>query len=779
MVRPNRKPLGGPGINEQDFNLNRSIEHLAELQGRDGSLKYRQMATGDPTVGMLLRVHKNPIRSANWGIPLPNDVTPIEEKAINMLNKWLFEDYTLTFDTLLGQILSFLEYGFSLFERVYVPYVFDGEKLLAPTLQQRIQTSILNIFPDRQIIQQMTFKAGLVDIPMEDLIFFTLNQQGWDLRGESLLRTSYKSYKSKSVYNEYMGIGIQRTTAGIPTMIVPKGTKPDGADYLAAEVLLKSIAFHEDAYMILPAGWDFSIEAVGFDSEKVQKAIDSLDTKMALSVLAQFVLLGQQGKGGAYALSRDQSDFFLDGLQYIVTLIEKIFHRQVLTPTVRMNFGENIDMSRIKLRGMNLNKKAGVELSEVLKNLVEGKFISSTIEDEIQLRSYLEMPALSEEDVEKRKTREDKPDPIPPTIPVPEKKNTGEDDPEEKEGGKVKPDDNTKNILKFTETNIQERKALLDRTIKEVKDFMQANLLLIKDKMLADIRNTLNRGKVEIRGLKMIEISSTKYRKSLERKLAGIANEGWNTAKKKAKTNNVKFAEDMDPLKLADKELSQYILNESQSIVDSQTENMKNKAILTASNGPVKGFSVNQTMANVEKVVDDFIKSNSVSVGSNLVVVGSNNFGANEFNKTIENQLWGYVFSAIDDGVTTDICKFYNGKTYSVNSTELSIVTPPLHPNALINGSKILTDEGEVNIEDIKIGDKVLTHENRYKEVYSVMSRFEDKHYYEIELDNGKKINITAEHPILINRKNLLMWIRADQINLSDNIVCLEDIQNA
>ena len=108
---------------------------------------------------------------------------------------------------------------------------------------------------------------------------------------------------------------------------------------------------------------------------------------------------------------------------------------------------------------------------------------------------------------------------------------------------------------------------------------------------------------------------------------------------------------------------------------------MKNKAILTASNGPVKGFSVNQTMANVEKVVDDFIKSNSVSVGGSLVVVGSSNFGMNQFNKEIEDQLWGYAFVAVDDGNTTEICQWYNGKTYSVNSTELSIVTPPLHPN--------------------------------------------------------------------------------------------------
>lgn len=678
MVRLRFKGIGDPGLNEQDFNSNRSVEHLSALQGRNGSLKYRKMATGDPTIGMLLRAHKNPIRSANWSIPMPDDIGKVEETAINFLTQWFFEDYTTTFDTLLGQILSFIEYGFSCFERVYMPYIYEGNKLLVPMLQQRLQTSIVNIFPDRQIVQQLTAKHGLVDIPMENLIFFILNQQGADMRGESMLRNCYKSWTSKSTYEEYMGIGIQRNTAGIPSMVVPKGTKVTSPDYEAAETLLRNIAFHENAYMILPQDWEFKIEESKFDTEKTQKAIDSLKTDMALSVLAQFVLLGQQGKGGAYALSRDQSDFFLDGLQYLVTLVEKVFYRHVIVPMVRMNFGDTVDVSKIKLKGLNLNKKAGVELSNVLNNLTAAHFIKGTVEDEIQLRNYLELPSLSEEDIEKRKKAEDLPSPVDPDLSKPaEKKKEGDED----EDGKVKPDAKLKKILKFAEPNIKSRNALMGRTTKEVKDFMQANLLLTKDKLLADIRNTLNRGAIEIQGLKQIEVVSTKYRKGLERKLAGIANEGWNMAKKNAKSNNVKLAEDIDPKKLADKGLAQYILNESQSVVDQQTENMKNRAILTASNGPVKGLSVNQTMANVEKVVDDFIKSNSVSVSASLVVVGSHNFGNNQFNKEIEAQLWGYVFVAVDDGATTEICRFYSGQTYSVSSAELSIVTPPLHPN--------------------------------------------------------------------------------------------------
>ena len=49
------------------------------------------------------------------------------------------------------------------------------------------------------------------------------------------------------------------------------------------------------------------------------------------------------------------------------------------------------------------------------------------------------------------------------------------------------------------------------------------------------------------------------------------------------------------------------------------------------------------------------------------------------------------------------------------------------------------------------------------------------KEYFEIELECGKKINITGEHPVLTGRS----WIRVDELLITDEIVCVEDVQNA
>lgn len=708
MPTVKRKPTGDAGLNEYAMNSNRETEYLVELQGREGSKKYRMMSKSDPQIGMLLRAHKNPIRSCQWGIPIPDDATETEKKAIGLIKCWFFKDYVLTFDTLLGQILSCLEYGFSSFERVYQTYRYEGTLYLVPRIEQRMQTSIEEILPDDGIVKQLTIGTGLAEIPLEDMVFFTLNQQGEDLRGESLLRNAYKPWKRKQVYEELMGIGIQRFAMGVPSMMVPKSTKVDSKDYIAVEQLLQNIVVHENAYMIYQEGYEFDIKKTDFNADQVQKAIDSCDTKMALSVLAQFVLLGQQGNTGAYALSRDQSDFFLDGLQHIVDLIESIIHRQIITPMIKLNFGETIDPDRIRLSGDNLNKKIGKELSEILASITPQGFVSPTVDDEIKIRKSLDLPELSEEEIETRREKQRLKDINAATgrtsMPPDSNPDSGLEDDDEDEDGSVDPQNKLKiaRALKFAEARIKNRRSYLDKNITEMQDFMRANLLLIKDKLIADIEMVLKRGQVSIQGLKAIEVSSSRYQEGLERKLGGIAQEGWDDAKANAKSAAIKFADELNPRKLPSKILSQFILNQAQSITDEQVARLKNKAILAASNGPIRGYSINQTISNVEKVVKQYIESPSISVAGSLVVVEGVNFGANQFNKEIEDKLWGYVFVAIDDDRTTEICSFYDGKTYSVDSAELTIVTPPLHPNCRSYMEPIYkTDEQPEKIDNV------------------------------------------------------------------------------
>lgn len=618
----NRKPLGDAGLNENANNLNRTVEHLIELQGRLGSIKYRQMAHGDSMIGMILRVHKNAIRSAAWDIPKPDNATDLESECIDVISDILLGKTGTKFDTLLGQILSFMEHGFSCFEQYYEPYedTESGKLFLAPCIKQRMQTSIQDIFPQYGYLRQITINKGLVEIPLEDCVFFILNQQGEDMRGESLLRNIYNDWKDKKVFEQWLGIGIQRSASGIPSMEVPAGTKINSDDYQAAEQLLQNITFHENAYMITQVGWKFTYNESKFNAQQVQSAIDSKNTSMAMSVLTQFVMLGQSGGGGSYALSRDQSDMFLDGLLYFVNLVTNIMNSEVIAPFIKLNYGDSVDPSRVCLTARNLNKKSVLDLSTTLMNLVSSKFISANVDDEIQLRKMLQLPELTDEEVEKRRELQDNPPPPPPSptnapgavpsvpapaippeyVPTQEQKN---------QAARLRG-----MTVKFSESNRTQRMNLVTKNEKEMNDFMQANLLLVKDKLLADIEGVLNRGAVQIQGLKTIEASTGKYTVGLQKKLAGIAIESYARAKGQAKANNVKLSEDQNVNDIPDPVLKQFVLNQTQSVIDQQTSTMVNRAILTASNGSLKGYATAQIISNVSKVIDAYLSQSNIGV---------------------------------------------------------------------------------------------------------------------------------------------------------------------
>jgi ATP-dependent protease ClpP protease subunit len=85
--------------------------------------------------------------------------------------------------------------------------------------------------------------------------------------------------------------------------------------------------------------------------------------------------------------------------------------------------------------------------------------------------------------------------------------------------------------------------------------------------------------------------------------------------------------------------------------------------------------------------------------------------------------------------------------------------------------TKIDTSVGKKNIKDIRIGDLVLTHKNRYKKVTDIMSQ---KYYGDMirigfgRNGNAQTMTATPEHPILVERQGVKQWIKLENILIND-----------
>jgi len=90
--------------------------------------------------------------------------------------------------------------------------------------------------------------------------------------------------------------------------------------------------------------------------------------------------------------------------------------------------------------------------------------------------------------------------------------------------------------------------------------------------------------------------------------------------------------------------------------------------------------------------------------------------------------------------------------------------------------SKVLTKEGLKKIKDIKVGELVLTHKNRYKKVLKTFQRKTDEEVVQITLsgmlnNNKRVLTVTSNHPIRIMRDNKELWVQAGELKETD-LIC-------
>jgi len=672
--------IGNSGTIDEGFEV--SAEAKPQLRGREGSLTYEKMSF-DSQIGMILNAVKTPILSADWDF-LNEGQEDTNNIHTQFCRDYFFKNYPLPFNNLLNQMLSMTEYGFSLFEQVYKIWNFNGTMYTVPELQARLQTSIEEIQPDNQIVQQRMTDGQQADIPFDVLVFFVLNQEGNDLRGTSLLRWSYWDWKRKTETEVIDTIGVRKNALGIPVMTIPKSVPPGSKDYEDVQAILNRIGRSQNPHMIKYPDYIFEWIFPNYNNAITAQKIARHNTQMAKSTLTQFLELGQGGKGGSFALGDVQSQVFLNSLQYIIDLLSTVFNRQVIKPMIDINFGEQEFYP--KLIGLNVNKGKVQQFITNYGLMLEKGAIKTNDRDEDFIRTKMEMRNLTEEDLAERAEQKEVA-PLPPE-PLEDKSKLSEK--------------STK--LKLAEKPVTEkrkqRNEFVDFNQPLLTDFMQANLTLMKDKLLADLEKILERGELAQRGLNSLELPLVnKYKEGLGKKIGYFNSSGFKQAKKDASghTTKLKLSEipDVNPKNLPDP-LKVYAKNMSSNTVDSQTTTMKVRAVFVAQNKMDKGFTVKQSISAANEQLDKFINSGNIGTTASFLINDGSNMGFMEFGKENPDIIQAYQYVAVDDSKTTDICRWLNGHIYSVGSIQLSQVRPPLHFGCRSFMDAIYADEPKV-----------------------------------------------------------------------------------
>ncbi len=682
----NFKPVGASGT--ELFSGYFTEEYLTSLRGRAGAKIFDEMRRSEPQIAMLLNAVMNPIKAGTWDFETPLDVADGEKHKAFI--EFCAKD-GIDWETHIHEALTMLVHGYSLFE-VVNNVVFDhpkfgtfnGLKGLAFRNQKTIErwnvdNETGNLVSVEQWIQGDLAKdrTALLRMSADFLLAFCLNKEGDNYEGISALRPMYGPYFRKNLYLKIAAIGLEKNAIGTPLGTIPPGGVTDDEMSKFKDVLSNFTA-HESSYLIIPNGWKVEILKSDFDAAAVKEMILLENTEMINSLVANFLALGMNGGGGAFALGSDLSDFFLAGIQNYANIICGVWNRKLIPDLIKLNFGPQVAYP--KLRATGIDDKAGKELAEVVKILTDSQAIKPDMPLEEFLRKQFKLtkadPATAREAQK------------PQSFGAP---------------------------AQFSERRIQlaeSHKKQWANDKADVKEVMQNELTALLDDYKAQIRRAWKGSTKATRPAIALNLKPklTNYRTNLREELARIANSALLGAKKetpKANKKKIKLSESIllaapkggyfDALPLNIKRIVQTAVD---TIIQAQDGDLSKIVTFQFMSTEQSTDNVDQVLADITEAAEPVIEG-STATGMSIDAAAGNAVSSVEnqarlewfFEPEVLNTLESFTF--VNQDPISEICQELDGTTWRVGDPDLDKYSPPLHHNC-----KSRLEPNEVGAED-------------------------------------------------------------------------------
>lgn len=334
-------------------------EYLPELQGIKGVEVYKEMSDNDDTIGAILFVIEMLMRQCNFSVE-PGGNTDKDKKAAEFVEQCM-NDMQHSWGDFISEAVSFITYGWSYHEIVY-------KRRMGKTRDRRTSSKYddgligWRKLPIRsqETLYEWVYEDGTDDvigmtqvpppdyecitIPIEKALHFRTKSRKDNPEGRSILRNAYRSWYFKKRIQEIEGIGLERDLAGFPVLTGPEevdlwdADDPDMVKMLAsAQNIVTNIRRDAKEGLVLPAGWKLELLSAGnrrqFDTNQI---IERYDKRIATTVIADFLLLGQQSVG-SFALSSDKTRMFALAIGTYLDEICEVLNKQGIPRLIDVN----------------------------------------------------------------------------------------------------------------------------------------------------------------------------------------------------------------------------------------------------------------------------------------------------------------------------------------------------------------------------------------------------------------------------------------------------------
>lgn len=422
--RADLSELGRTGLNQSYGYVSEEI--LPELSGLKWRRIVRHMTDNDAVINSILFAIEMLARRVTFKVETDYSSQDALKKQ-EFIRGALFDDMSQSWPDTVAEIMSLLPWGYSYLETVYKER--KGESL-DPSKNSRFcdgktgwrkfamraQESLERWeFDTEGGVQGMWQRPApyydLRFVPIQKSLLFRTTVHKGNPEGRSIIRGAYRPFFRKWHIENIEGIGIERELGGLPVLYVPGEILTDDSDEgrrrrAEYEKIVTNVRVDEEAGMLLPSDadehgtrlYEMKLLSTGgqrqFDTDKI---IQRCDQRMAICVLADFILLGHTQKAGSYGMTDKKSELFstagdawLDGMCAVINrhgiprLLRLNGMRTDRAPYLTHNGMEKIDLAAL---GEYVNSLSGANISfapveqQFLKQQIKGMPVQEPVSE--------------------------------------------------------------------------------------------------------------------------------------------------------------------------------------------------------------------------------------------------------------------------------------------------------------------------------------------------------------------------------------------------------------
>ena len=345
---------------------------------------YREMMK-DPTVEGLFNIVTMPILASEYQIVAEDENENAKEQA-DFVRKNLFESsfkggIETPFDLFLDEAMLALADGFAVWEKVYRLNKDGKLELKKLALRDSLSVELKAEKGEYVGIRQVVENGGTVEIPAYKTFLFTHNKKFNRLYGRSILNSLYKNYDKKQKLEYLDSIALQNDA--IKPKILTETQEHLGVDSGVMRKIIHAIGKFGKTNSAVSVPFGYDIKTLESDGRDPHQSIERQKSEMAFAFMANFMLLGTQGKSssGSYALSNTQAGIFQMSLQSILDKLEAHINQYIIADLIDLNFAEP---HYPQFKFAKLDKSKIESIFEIFKKMVDKDKVSDEVVKQVE-----------------------------------------------------------------------------------------------------------------------------------------------------------------------------------------------------------------------------------------------------------------------------------------------------------------------------------------------------------------------------------------------------------